>query len=207
MSPQVKGLRERKKEEKLARIEAEARRLFSENGYDKTTTRAIARAAGIGVGTLFVYFAEKRDLLFHLFSTDVREVKRRAFEDLPAGGLVDRLMFVFGRFYEFYSIDPGLSKVYVKEIAWVSERDAMPVAALTFEMISSLAGVVADAQRAGEVDPKVPPQAVAMQVFSLYGMSLIGWLSGIFERDVQLAMLRGGLEMFYRGLAPRSEAP
>jgi AcrR family transcriptional regulator len=62
MSPETKSLRERNKEDKLARIEHAARRLFSKQGYDLTTTREIAERAGIGVGTLFVYFPEKRDI-------------------------------------------------------------------------------------------------------------------------------------------------
>lgn len=208
MSPQVKGLRERKKEEKLARIEAAARELFSERGYDKTTTRAIAEAAGIGTGTLFNYFPEKRDLLLHLFSKDVSVVKQRTFDDLPDGALVDRLMFVFGRFYEYYATDPGLSRVFIKEIGWVTDSDRMAMASLTFDLIGSLANVLAEAQQTGEIDRRFAPQAIAMQVFSLYTASLTGWLGGMVpESSVQLAMLRGGLEMLYRGLAPRKEEP
>jgi len=40
-----------------------ARRLFAANGFDATTTRAIANAAGIATGTLFNYFATKEAIL------------------------------------------------------------------------------------------------------------------------------------------------
>jgi AcrR family transcriptional regulator len=206
MSPQPKTLRERKKQDKLARIEQAARRLFSENGYDKTTTRAIAQEAGIGAGTLFVYFPEKRDLLFHLFSMDVRSVKKAAFANLPEGTLIDQLMSVFEAYFDYYARDPGLARVFVKEMGFVSDRDRSAHNSLALELITGLAGLIAEAQERGEVERSVTSLAAAYQIFGMYFAALIGWLGGsIPVRENQLAMLRSGLVMLYRGLAPRTE--
>ncbi len=38
--------------------------LFIENGFHKTTTRQIARAAGISIGSLYEYIASKEDVLY-----------------------------------------------------------------------------------------------------------------------------------------------
>src|SRR5215468_12399589 len=40
-----------------------ARELFANNGYDDTTIAEIARAAGVAVGTVYLYFANKHDIL------------------------------------------------------------------------------------------------------------------------------------------------
>ncbi|GGZ19056.1 TetR family transcriptional regulator [Streptomyces inusitatus] len=40
-----------------------ALRLFQENGYDKTTMRAIAKEAGVSVGNAYYYFASKEHLV------------------------------------------------------------------------------------------------------------------------------------------------
>jgi AcrR family transcriptional regulator len=40
-----------------------AARVFAEKGYHKATTKEIARAAGIAEGTIYNYFANKRELL------------------------------------------------------------------------------------------------------------------------------------------------
>src|SRR5690349_7299429 len=45
------------------RILEAAQRLFAGQGYDATTTRDIARAAGIATGTLFNYFAAKEEIV------------------------------------------------------------------------------------------------------------------------------------------------
>ncbi len=44
-----------------------ALRLFTEQGYEKTTMRAIALAAGVSVGNAYYYFRSKDDLIHELY--------------------------------------------------------------------------------------------------------------------------------------------
>jgi TetR/AcrR family transcriptional regulator, cholesterol catabolism regulator len=55
--------RKRRKAESHARILESARALFIERGYDATTARDIAKHAGLSVGTLFLHFKSKADIL------------------------------------------------------------------------------------------------------------------------------------------------
>ena len=77
----VSGLRprERNKLDKLRRIKAAARELFLEQGYDNATTREIARRADVGLGTLFSYASDKRDLLFLIYNDMQEALTRTAF--------------------------------------------------------------------------------------------------------------------------------
>lgn len=52
-----------KSEETRSLIVATALRLFAENGYDRTTMRAIAAEAGVSVGSAYYYFASKDQLI------------------------------------------------------------------------------------------------------------------------------------------------
>ncbi|WP_037305995.1 TetR/AcrR family transcriptional regulator [Amycolatopsis orientalis] len=52
-----------KSEETKSLIVATALRLFAENGYDRTTMRAIAAEAGVSVGNAYYYFASKDQLI------------------------------------------------------------------------------------------------------------------------------------------------
>ena len=47
---------------------------FEDGGFDETTTAAIARRAGIGVGTLYGYFPDKRAILLELLDGTVRAI-------------------------------------------------------------------------------------------------------------------------------------
>ena len=50
------------RDKKAARIAASALKLFSDKGYTATTVGDIAKASGLGKGTLYEYFATKEDM-------------------------------------------------------------------------------------------------------------------------------------------------
>src|SRR5438309_10111254 len=53
------------------RIVAAALSLVQTKGFDATTTKAIARKAGIAEGTVFNYFKSKDDIALHFFEQEV----------------------------------------------------------------------------------------------------------------------------------------
>jgi len=57
------GLRERKKARTRAAIQAEAMRLFRDQGYQATTVEQIAEAAEVSPSTFFRYFPTKEDVV------------------------------------------------------------------------------------------------------------------------------------------------
>ena len=71
------------------RILDTALQLFATKGYEKTTMRDIAAAAGCSLGLTYRYFASKEDLvleLYHWLATQLEEQVRL----LPAGPIADR---------------------------------------------------------------------------------------------------------------------
>lgn len=77
VAPQPVGRRERNKQEKLDRIIAAARDLFSERGVDGVTTQQIADKADIGTGTLFLYARTKGELLLLVQNSDYADALAR----------------------------------------------------------------------------------------------------------------------------------
>src|SRR5882672_5444711 len=53
------------------RIVTAALQLFQTKGFEATTTRAIARKAGIAEGTVFNYFRTKEDIALYFFAEEV----------------------------------------------------------------------------------------------------------------------------------------
>jgi AcrR family transcriptional regulator len=62
----------RRKPESLAKIKKAARKLFVERGYDATRPQDIAREAGLGHGTFYLHYPDKR-ACFLAFVDDARE--------------------------------------------------------------------------------------------------------------------------------------
>jgi len=54
--------------------------LFINHGFHKTTTRQIARSAGISIGSLYEYIASKEDILYLVCDAIHGEVERRVSE-------------------------------------------------------------------------------------------------------------------------------
>ncbi len=75
---QARALRTREK------ILTAAVECFESTGFDETTTAMIAGRAGIGVGTLYGYFRDKREILIELLDRTVAVVGRMVVERLAA---------------------------------------------------------------------------------------------------------------------------
>ena len=91
------GKRERNKRETHAALLDAAERLIAERGYDQTTVRDIAEAAGVTERTFFRYFSAKQELILDEALTDVdgfvalirtRPHEERAIEAIGAALLV-----------------------------------------------------------------------------------------------------------------------
>ncbi len=63
-------------EKRGAIVEASVR-LFTEKGYHETTTREIAKASGIAIGTLYEYIQSKEDILYLVCDAIHREMEAR----------------------------------------------------------------------------------------------------------------------------------
>jgi AcrR family transcriptional regulator len=69
--PRPLGRRAQSKDAIRTRIVTAALKLFQTKGFDATTTKAIARKAGIAEGTVFNYFKSKEDIALHFFEQEV----------------------------------------------------------------------------------------------------------------------------------------
>ncbi|MEO8604809.1 MAG: TetR/AcrR family transcriptional regulator [bacterium] len=195
-------LRHRNKQDKLARIEKAGRRLFAKRGFDDTTTRAIAEQAGIGVGTLFLYFPEKKDLLIHLFQHDIATVEADIFATLPAAARLDaQLLHVFGKLYAYYARDLALSRVFVQELMFMDAPRRQRVTAFTVDFLQRLAGLIRAAQARGELTGTAEPTQLAYAAFGLYCFTLINWVGGILPTlDTARLQLEASLGLLLAGL-------
>ena len=76
--PVALGRRERAKLDRRERIRTAAAELFTRHGFDAATMRQIAHRAHVGLGTLFNYAADKRDLVFLIFNEELDAITDEA---------------------------------------------------------------------------------------------------------------------------------
>lgn len=193
--------RARRKEETLRRIEDAGWTLFTTRGYEATSTREIADAADIAAGTLFNYFPEKRSLLIHLMQREIDAAMTSALATMKRSSLEQELAHVFDALTSCYAKERRLSRVFIKELLFTDGARRAESAAWTFELLGSIAGLVENAQRGGELDPAIEPMDVAQQIFSTHYFGLVTWLGGtIPSRSAQEEQFRAALRLLLRGL-------
>jgi AcrR family transcriptional regulator len=111
------GLRERNKLDKLRRIKAASRELFIAKGFDDTTIREIAARADVGMGTVFLYADNKRDLLFLIANDELEAITEKAIAGFrPDNAVLANLMRAFRPHYEFFGEQPELSRFKLREM-------------------------------------------------------------------------------------------
>ena len=99
----------RRKPESLARLKQAARKLFVERGYDATRPQDIAREAGLGHGTFYLHYPDKR-ACFLSFVEDARQeldahVRARR---QPGATLEGRIATMLNAMYDYADSHPGV---------------------------------------------------------------------------------------------------
>lgn len=191
------GRRERNKLEKMSRIIGATRGLFASQGFEKTTTLQIAEAAGIGVGTLFLYARTKEDLLFMVFLDEMLETAELAFKKVNKNNsLLENVMTVYSRMIEYHARDLPLTRIILKEITIPeTEQRVTDLRALTDVIFSGLAKLTSQAQAKGEIAPDMSALSIARSLFATYYFELIGWVGGINTREEFQTNLRNQLSV------------
>jgi AcrR family transcriptional regulator len=111
------NIRQQRKNETRQIILETSKRLFTEFGYEDTSTRQIAADAGVGIGTVFAHFPDKHQLLREILFQDIENVLGKASADLPAqAGAVDALLHYAHALYSYYRSQWTLSRVLLKGI-------------------------------------------------------------------------------------------
>lgn len=113
------GRRERNKLEKLARITAAARELFDAHGFDAVTTQQVAERADVAAGTLFLYAANKAELLLLAQNADYVEAleRSRAWAD-AASTRLDGVVGVIRPVVECNRKRPENGRAYLRELVF-----------------------------------------------------------------------------------------
>jgi AcrR family transcriptional regulator len=184
-------------------IRVAAWELFSTVGFDETTTQSIAQRAGVAAGTVFLHASDKADLLFLVMHDRLEAAVNERFETLPDAPLLDRLLHVFSGVFQMYGEHPKMGAAFVRLLPGATGPNADRVNALTFGFLSRIGTLVTEAQARGEVARDLGPVMCAQNIFGLYFMTLLSWLSGHIPLDAALdPMLRSSLELQIRGFRP-----
>ena len=188
------GLRARNKLDKLRRIKEAAQCLFIAKGFDDTTMREIAVRAGVGLGTIFLYAKDKRDLLFLTINEPLQHITQQAEGAVgPEAPLIENLLAIAKLHYRFFGERPALARLALREMIFYNSGAQAASFQKTRERLIRLFGRTIELAIANaEIAPSEPPLFVGWTLFCIFQVELRRWLTS------DVTNLRAGLRELER---------
>ena len=203
MDSKETGSRRQIQREETRRIILErARELFNELGFEKTSTRAIARRAGVGVGTVFSHFPDKSSLLIAALLDDLASTQASAIKSMPKDADVcDGFLHLARFFYTYYAKRPDLSRTLLKELWFVKGEWGEKLTTQAYEFVFLVRNMLEQAKERKEIRPEADTLLCARAFFSHYLIVLYEGLNST-EIDVKtmLDTLKGMLNQHLAGV-------
>jgi AcrR family transcriptional regulator len=201
------GLREKKKLETRDRIRAAAAELFTRHGYGAATMRQIAARAHVGLGTLFNYAEDKRDLVFLIFNEELNAITDVALAaPRPGQPLAAQLLAVFAVHYRWLATKPALARILLQELTFYSSgKQAATFHSIRKRLIDGVESLVRQAQERGEIQEKEKPALIARHIFFTYSASLRWWIAAPHpDPEAGISDLKRLLALQVQGLKARA---
>ncbi len=208
-TPAGLGQRERNKIDKLRRIKQATRSLFASKGFDDTTIREIAARAGVGLGTVFVYAENKRDLLFLVANDGLEQAAEAAKGAVdPDASLLDNLVAVFRPQYAFFARQPALSRLVLREMMfYASGAQAHGFQRIREELIELVDGIVGRALADETIRSGEKPAFIGWTIFCIYQVELRHWIADDApDLEAGLKRLGRAIKLCVTGLNPTRAA-
>ena len=167
-----------------------ARKLFAEHGYDATTLREVAEQAGLGLGTLFNYISDKRDLIYLVFNQEVDLVTDTSLAaPRPWQSFSEKVLAMIEPLYRLFGSEPILSRILLSEV--LQHTPGFHLAehvGIRDRFIRGMEEVIADAQASGEIASAESPVLIARHIFFSYSAALRWWLGGSEQPEWRAGM-------------------
>lgn len=161
-----------------------SRELFNELGFDKTSTRAIAKQAGVGVGTVFSHFPDKSSLLIDVLLDDLTSTQANAMRSMSNDDNVcDRFLHLARYFYTYYTKRPDLSRTLLKELWFVKGEWGKKLTTQAFEFVLLVSNLLEQAKERNEIRPETDTILCARAFFSHY---LVVLYEGLNSPEVEV---------------------
>jgi AcrR family transcriptional regulator len=204
--PGVLSARQSQKEATRCRVLEAARELFDTDGYVETTIRAIARRAGVSVGSVFTTFSSKGEILSQVMQDRLEGLYGELDRLVPhlRGSTADRLRSMFAIHFAFES---PRTKLFLSHIAaaydWTLPPTARPYGR-TERLKEIMRDCLAEGVLRGDVDPDADLNDIVSLLLAAYGWTYRLAAQGEADAKAMTEVMDRQIGLIAAGFTPRS---
>jgi AcrR family transcriptional regulator len=201
----MSGTREEKKKRTKKAILAAAVELFGKHGFEKTSIAQLARAAGVGKGTVYSYFKTKQDILQAFCDEELEFIHERlTSESDTSQHVLEQMVTIYLAEFTYVTRNPEFGRIYLQESVFprqtldhYSEQENR-----YFEVIFP---IIKNAQDRGELRPDLELLHICGHFFALYLLVLHAWYTNMLQTEEAEDALRALFSQVIKGLEPLIE--
>jgi len=156
----------------------EAARLFSEKGYEQTSMRAIAEAAGVSKPAIYYYFSNKEALFESMLELAVSHISDTT-EAVRSSDLspVEKLSLIAVHRFELYNKHPEISKLLMDISIWNIKKNLMLRFMEKHQGVHTvMSDIIREGQEHGFFRPNLDPQLVGHMFLGGLHMYLMNYI-------------------------------
>ncbi|MBN2224684.1 MAG: TetR/AcrR family transcriptional regulator [Deltaproteobacteria bacterium] len=191
--------------DKRERIIAAAERIFAQKGYFETTVAEIARDAQVAEGTIYEYFANKKDLLYAVPENYLADYANFVLDHLQGiKGALNKLRKIIWCHLSYFRNHKDFTKIMTLEI----RIDPDYYRSKTYENLKLYSDliiqIITEGIKDGEIGPHVNPHIIRDMILGTIEHVSIPWL--VFDREIPIDNLVEDVSIaIFIGLAPREK--
>ena len=174
------GKREKNKAAKRESIRAAALKLFSEQGYEATTLRAVAREAHVALGTLSLYAKDKRDLSLLVFNERIAVLTEQAAAEAWAKEKATpekRLLAFFATYYRDFARNYTLARIFLQLNYHSSGMHGEDYQKAREQVSRAIMTIVDDARATGDINYPESSELIARNFFIVFSAAVRWWIA------------------------------
>ncbi len=195
------------REQRMRDIETAARSVFSQHGFEAAPINEIAAKAGISEGSIYKFYANKRDLLHTILKSWYQQMIADYKAKLEGvEGTRAQLHIVIWQHLKSIKDNPDLCRLFYSEVRNAQDYYATDLYQLNREYTRVLMEILKDGISVGDIRPDVSMALVRDMIFGGVEHHVNAFLMnrGNFNNDSVAKQLS---DMIYAGIAMRTSPP
>lgn len=183
-------------------------RLFGERGYENTSISALAKAAGIGKGTVYSYFSSKNEILLAFCEEELACMHEAIRQEIdPNISLQEQLLLIFMTEFRYVTGNKEFGRTLAREMNFPREITLEKSRQIEEQFIALFIRIFQEAQERGQLRNDIELIITCGHFYGMYLMALSAWYSGrLHTEDDVRESLELMIEQAMVGLMPREQS-